>query len=239
MQTFIRKLIFNWCFIVLFHENLQNNSSKAIFKPNDLHDDESFRFSREKKEREKEKEEDLVEEMRRKRLEVKVSFEWVFLEPSIISTIRMGWELARWPSLSPGVEWTALNAMTSFSTSFPVPGAASYPSSVPLTRNFSWIEGRSFIPSHSTGYEWIFRIRVFLPHEKYPSSDFSRPRWTVRENVGFGEYPQTFCKIYPCLWMEFSSKKKKKKNISYLHFVWTMHYSKYGSIVILLRRNVL
>lgn len=71
-----------------------------------------------------------------------------------------GGKLTRWPSLFPGVEWTALNAMTSFPTSFPVPGAASYPSSVPLTRNFSWIEGRSFIPSHSTDYEWIFCIRV-------------------------------------------------------------------------------
>ena len=56
-------------------------------------------------------------------------------------------ELARWPSLFSEVEWTALNAMTSLPTSFPVPSAADYPNSVPLTRNFSWIEGRPFIPS--------------------------------------------------------------------------------------------
>lgn len=78
-----------------------------------------------------------------------------------------GGKLTRWPSLFPGVEWTALNAMTSFPTSFPVPGAASYPSSVPLTRNFSWIEGRSFIPSHSTDYEWIFCIRVARHWKKF------------------------------------------------------------------------
>lgn len=101
------------------------------------------------------------------------------------------------------------------------------------------VNRRTLVHPLSTGYEWIFRIRVFLPHEKYPSSDFSRPRWTVRENVGFGEYLQTFCKIYLLsLNGILFEKKKKKKNISYLHFVWTMHYSKYGSIVILLHRNV-
>lgn len=177
--------------------------------------------------------------MRRKRLEVRVSFEWVFLEPSIISTIRMGWELARWPSLSPGVEWTALNAMTSFSTSFPVPGAASYPSSVPLTRNFSWIEGRSFIPFLPAMNEfsaYAFSCPTKNIHRAiFPALDERFEKTLDLENIS-----KHFAKYISCLWMEFSSKKKKKKkNISYLHFVWTMHYSKYGSIVILLRRNVL
>lgn len=176
--------------------------------------------------------------MRRKRLEVRVSFEWVFLEPSIISTIRMGWELARWPSLSPGVEWTALNAMTSFSTSFPVPGATSYPSSVPLTRNFSWIEGRSFIPFLPAMNEfsaYAFSCPTKNIHRAiFPALDERFEKTLDLENIS-----KHFAKYISCLWMEFSSKKKKKKkNISYLHFVWTMHYSKYGSIVILLHRNV-
>ena len=95
------------------------------------------------------------------------------------------------------------------------------------------VNRRTLVHPLSTGYEWIFRIRVFLPHEKYPSSDFSRPRWTVRENVGFGEYPQTFCKIYPCLWMEFSSKKRKKEKYLVSPFclndalfeIWIYRYS--------------
>lgn len=175
--------------------------------------------------------------MRRKRLEVRVSFEWVFLEPSIISTIRMGWELARWPSLSPGVEWTALNAMTSFSTSFPVPGAASYPSSVPLTRNFSWIEGRSFIPFLPAMNEfsaYAFSCPTKNIHRAiFPALDERFEKTLDLENI-----PKHFAKyIFVFEWNSLR-KKEKKKNISYLHFVWTMHYSKYGSIVILLHRNV-
>lgn len=96
------------------------------------------------------------------------------------------------------------------------------------------VNRRTLVHPLSTGYEWIFRIRVFLPHEKYPSSDFSRPRWTVRENVGFGEYLQTFCKIYllSLNGILFEKKKKKEKYLvspfclnDALFEIWIYRYS--------------
>lgn len=170
--------------------------------------------------------------MRRKRLEVRVSFEWVFLEPSIISTIRMGWELARWPSLSPGVEWTALNAMTSFSTSFPVPGAASYPSSVPLTRNFSWIEGRSFIPFLPAMNEfsaYAFSCPTKNIHRAiFPALDERFEKTLDLENI-----PKHFAKyIFVFEWNSLRKKKKKEKYLvspfclnDALFEIWIYRYS--------------
>lgn len=166
----------------------------------------------------------------------------------------MGWELARWPSLFPGVEWTALNAMTSFSTSFPVPGAASYPSSVPLTRNFSWIEGRSFIPSHSTGYEWIFRIRVFLllvHHEKYPlphqkcivldTSDISRPRCAIVSKNSDRETSPNILQNISSLNEWILSVPKEKRKISHMENIClngALRELVYRSVIISSHRNV-
>lgn len=92
--------------------------------------------------------------------------------------------------------------------------------------------------------EPFYRLWMNFPHTRFPaprkisierffppSMNGSRKRWIWRIS------PNILQNI--SLVFEWNSlRKKKKKNISYLHFVWTMHYSKYGSIVILLHRNV-
>lgn len=93
---------------------------------------------------------------------------------------------------------------------------------------------RAILPAMNEFSAYAFSCPTKNIHRAiFPALDERFEKTLDLENI-----PKHFAKYILVFEWNSLRKKEKKKNISYLHFVWTMHYSKYGSIVILLHRNV-